>query len=85
MGPREALSSPPLGGFREKSRDVADGRVAGKEEVRKKYRATVVSIVASVALFLSVFSLVGYTFSYAGPGILQTRTLEWVAISFSNA
>jgi len=33
---------------------------------RKKYRATVVSIVASVALFLSVFSLVGYTFSYVG-------------------
>lgn len=33
MGPREALSSPPLGGSREKSRDVADGRVAGKEEV----------------------------------------------------
>ncbi len=33
---------------------------------RKKYRATVVSIVASVALFISVFSLVGYTFSYAG-------------------
>ena len=33
---------------------------------RKKYRATVVSIVASAALFLSVFSLVGYTFYYIG-------------------
>lgn len=33
---------------------------------RKKYRATVVSIVASVALFISVFSLVTYTFSYVG-------------------
>ena len=41
---------------------------------RKKYRATVVSIVASVALFLSVFSLVGYTFSYAGD---YTQTSEY--------
>ena len=32
-GPREALSSPPLGGSRQKSRDVADRRVGGREEV----------------------------------------------------
>ncbi|MED9970434.1 MAG: FtsX-like permease family protein [Ruminococcus sp.] len=40
---------------------------------RKKYRATVVSIVASVALFLSVFSLVGYTFYYVGDAAQPTE------------
>ena len=33
VGPGEALSSPPLGGSCQKSRDVADGHVVGKEEV----------------------------------------------------
>ena len=47
---------------------------------RKKYRATVVSIVASVALFLSVFSLVGYTFSYAG-NYMQTSEYNMVIYS----
>ena len=36
---------------------------------RKKYRATVISIVASVALFLSVSALVTYTFAYLGDSI----------------
>ena len=44
------------------------GSIAHKnlKRSRKKYRATVVSIVASVALLLSVYSLVSYTFSYVG-------------------
>lgn len=33
---------------------------------RKKYRATVISLVASITLFLTVSSFVAYTFDYAG-------------------
>lgn len=50
---------------------------------RKKYRATVVSIVSSVALFLFVFSLVGYTLSYAGN---HTQTSEYnMMINMENS
>lgn len=48
---------------------------------RKKYRATVVSIVASVALFISVFSLVGYTFSYAGD---YTETMNYNMVVYTS-
>jgi len=57
-----------------------------KTTTAKKYINTAAAAAKSLQLHLSLCDPIdGSSLHFPVPGILQARTLEWVAISFSNA